>query len=351
MLKLPILKCLFFFDSWEVNYDLKKIGKDGGFDMQGKQGNLVFNFCKTLEKPSRCTNNPPLSRGYYIDTRGICSTILPPDNTDVEMKVNNPELPLEGFQLKYKDSPFGFSLHCSKEGKHAFKVSGPIIHILSPSACGNHNQFIKIASQYKYIISIVLLCVGLMLTFFGSVHWKQTISVIGFVLAAGTFYAFCFTSIQYNKNNKNNGVVLVLSVIIGCIMSYFSVAFIKVFHFLCGFCAGASLGYLGMLVIFKTATGVTLAGVCLGLGGWLGIICMHTSGISIMMITSIFGAYLSVESFGLLAGWTESYFSTFTTLSKSPEGPLYYYGAIALTLVLIAAGFGCQKTQLKDSFK
>lgn len=105
------------------------------------------------------------------------------------------EKPTEGFSIVNKEegSTFTVKLECNPEVKDVnYQVTQDSnLLVTSTEACGSVNQAAKTIQNNKWVFCGIILVLGIVLLLFGGSHWKNLITILGFVAGcAGSLFIF-----------------------------------------------------------------------------------------------------------------------------------------------------------------
>lgn len=323
-----LIKCVYIDDY--IKYDLSpltKSDKDGVYDynttLNGQD--IVFNFCKNINKKT-CTNlNNKQVASYFLPNKcnplvdnkdkGAKWTILKNKNDTTEsITINLPQDPSSSkkvtFKLKcdldekkYKDNKLEIIDDENYEDENGIFLSFKTYY-----ACGKlHYRVWKFIEDHYIIFSIILIILGLIITFLGQKFIVVTIYIV--VTAFVVFLAFIILAFSVTENTKNWVIWLVLAIalVLGVVLSFFVAKYKeKVLGILFGVIGGF---FVGQLIFNACSRKITwhpqVVNFLIILGGIIIMVILGLLFVKYMIIicTSIIGAYLTVRGVSMLIGY------------------------------------------------
>lgn len=349
MLNFTVVNWMFYFYEESVFYNIRNIqSKPIKFQLEENKW-LFVDLNNQRKPPENCVDTLTPVRIHYYDEFRSCETLLPLSNENVNKKLLSSKYPWKGFVLKHKESDIRIYFKCDKSRrKTRFELNGLNLMVSSPSACGKTLTVGKFINKQKHVISAILVAFGVVLLFFGGLNWQYVVPVIGFFVGAFAIFFGSQILIIYTLNLANAIIVTICSIAVGVLLACISVFFVQMLHFFIGFAAGFTLGFIfvGTIIPGSGQMASIVAGAVVGV--WVGLMCAHTAGISIMMMTAMLGSYLIVESLGFLAGWSPDYFKLLPTLRETCAGGWGYYGTLLGISALGVIGFFAQRSRTKS---
>lgn len=132
-------------------------------------------------------------------------------------------------------------------------------------ACGTVSRGAVFLNQHRYILCILALVFGLVLTFLGGVYFDVIIPVTGFVLASTITGAIIFAVGKYEQTSANNWKILGAAILVGVIAAFIISMFIKVSYLVFGFFFGYVIATQSLVLIQSQWLNVILLGQHIGL--------------------------------------------------------------------------------------
>lgn len=349
MLNSIIVNWMFYFYKESVYYDIRGLQFEPLNVKVSNHHGIVIDFSNQAKLPGHCTKILPPARIYEYDEFKECTVLLPVTNEDVKKRLLNPRQPLQGFIITYANTDFRIYFKCSpRNAKSQFQTKKKSLIVWSRSACGKTFAVGDFIQKQKYVVSALLLVFGVVLLFFGGSSWRSVVPLIGFFIGAFGIFFGSQILVYFPFTLVNAIIITACSIAVGVIFAYLAVIFVQLLHFVCGFAAGFIASQCMLYNINATMDRVIVILVGVACGVWIGLMCAHTAGISIILATAAFGSYLTIESLGFLGGWSPDYFKLLPVLKEMSVASWAYYGTLVGMFLLALLGFYVQKSRIKS---
>lgn len=210
-------------------------------------------MCSAVHPPSECSGVEPSLVLFISDDRKTCVSLVSTSIANNKYELLDPAAPLTGFRIYRSSQPnFEVDLSCPKEMPPTpqFDIIGNKLVVTSSDTCGSENRVAEVLANNKYIISLVLMGVGLLLLTVGGYKWDTLLGVMGFVIGFGFIFFIFWSEIDFRRETSSYLIIVAVSVIVGLLCGYLCSTFSFLSYVAMGFAAGFFLSKY-LLVTFQ----------------------------------------------------------------------------------------------------
>lgn len=177
--------------------------------------------------------------------------MISPDFSNLDYSLLNPEKPLDGLKMKGKNGIFELDIKCNADtAEPTYEVTSSGLTIQSKDSCGTVNEAARVFTEHKYILCLIFIFIGIMLTLFGGYKWDLFLGFAGFLIGFSFIFFVFWSFVDYKKETSSYIIILVIAVMVGILLAYLCKTFVFLSYVLAGFAAGFFLSKY-LLTTFK----------------------------------------------------------------------------------------------------
>lgn len=324
---------------------------------------MLVSFCNDLGKDqlkSYGCDESASTMAIYKDDSGKCQVLSgadPSKDADFDRKTDT-----DGLTIKYYggDSNFQLTLDatCVKNGgdfgNATLNSADPkniVASFTSNSACnfGKLNSLWQWFNNNKWAMFALFLVVGLVTCFMGRTLFRPVIFIVGVIMATSLIMLISYsTFLSDNDKTWVGWVVLAVAVLLGLLLGFLFIKFIKLGAFALAAWGGFSFALLIYnAFLYKMDSDAGFWCFTIGTAVVFGVLALCFFDHILIHATALLGSFMAVYGIGLVAG---RYQNPFTIVQMIKEGTItsidpVFYAYLAGNLILYVLGFLFQYRQ------
>lgn len=199
----------------------------------------MIDMCNQVKLPETCKAVQPSLIAFVSDDKTTCVTLLPSTIPPEYFSLADSTKPLDGFNIKNRDSRFNVQIRCNKTAKTpTFELSDSLLTIQSADSCGLINEPAEFLNNHKYIVSLFFIAIGAVLMLVGGYKWELLVEIFGFMAGVVSVYAAIWLYAPYSEEPSSYIAISIIALVAGAILGFVCRKVVVLSYILLGFGTG-----------------------------------------------------------------------------------------------------------------